>query len=221
MSGPAAPSGDLPSPEFMRTADGNRLLFLLRPAGASGAVVQMVAARSGEGTSTLARDLALIAARTPGWRVLLLDLDPPGQRQADWLRARYRPTAAGQAIVSQRMPGVSADMMVHRLGGHGLHVSELRGAWPAGAVNWTGVLSVLRASFELVLVDSPALERSFDCVMLAKDVDTSLLVVEAEATRTAVAQNLRDRILEVGGMIAGTVLNKRRFHIPAPIYERI
>ena len=214
-----APAGDLPHPELMRAADGNRLIFLLRPGGSGGALVQMIAARTGEGTSTLARDLALIAARTPGWRVLLLDLVPPGTAQADWARRLYRPAA--EAVVSQRMPGVSADMVVHRLGAHGLHVSEMRGEWPAGAISWAGVLPVLRASFEFVVIDSPPIERSFDGIMLAKDVDTNLIVIEAETTRSAVAQNLRDRILEVGGTIAGTILNKRRFHIPPAIYERL
>lgn len=215
----ATTAAGLPHPTLIRAADGNRLIFLLRPAGSGGALVQMIAARPGEGTSTLARDLALIAARTPGWRVLLLDLVPPGTGQADWLRAQYR--SGGEAIVSQRMPGVSTEMVVHRLGSQGLHVSEMRGDWPAGAVSWAGVLPVLRASFEFVVIDSPSLERSFDGIVLAKDVDTNLIVIEAENTRAAVAQNLRDRILEVGGTVAGTILNKRRFHIPAAIYERL
>jgi hypothetical protein len=57
--------------------------------------------------------------------------------------------------------------------------------------------------------------------MLAPNVDTTLLVVEAERTRSVVAQNLRDRVLDVGGAIGGVVLNKQRYYIPNFIYRRI
>jgi hypothetical protein len=57
--------------------------------------------------------------------------------------------------------------------------------------------------------------------MLAPAVDANLLVVEAERTRSAVAQNLRDRILDVGGTISGVVLNKQKFYIPGFIYRHI
>jgi Mrp family chromosome partitioning ATPase len=51
--------------------------------------------------------------------------------------------------------------------------------------------------------------------------DANLIVVEAESTRAAVAQNLRDQLMEIGAPIAGVVLNRRRFHIPRFIYRHI
>ena len=63
--------------------------------------------------------------------------------------------------------------------------------------------------------------RAYDGVMLSPEVDTNLLVVEAERTRSAVAQNLRDRVLDVGGAVAGVVLNKQRHYIPGFIYRRM
>jgi Mrp family chromosome partitioning ATPase len=205
----------LPPPQFLTASDGSRLIYALTQDTRQGVVAQLIAARSGEGTSSLVRDLSLIAARVPECRVLLLDLDPPGRKQAAQLRAST-PEAA-----TQRMPGIATEIMVHRLGDSLLHVSEMRGEPPANAQAWASVMPVLRASFSIVLVDTPALQRSFDGVMLAPYVDTTVLVVEAEATRSAVAQNLRDRILEVGGRIAGSVLNKRQFHIPTKIYARL
>jgi Mrp family chromosome partitioning ATPase len=71
------------------------------------------------------------------------------------------------------------------------------------------------------VIDSPSIDRSYDGIMLAPAVDANLLVVEAERTRSAVAQNLRDRILDVGGTISGVVLNKQKFYIPGFIYRHI
>ena len=205
----------LPTPEFLNVGDATRLIYALTPPQGDGVVAQLMSARSGEGTSSLCRDLALVAARTPDTRILLLDLDPPGRKQYVQLRARLPETT------TQRMPGLMTEMVVHRLGRTLLHVSELRGEMPSNPAAWAAVLPILRASFNLVLIDSPALQRAFDGIMLAPSIDTTVIVVEAEATRSAVAQNLRDRLQEVNGRIAGVVLNKRRFHIPERIYAHL
>jgi len=203
----------LPASEFLKPGDATRLLYAVAPPHGHGAVAQLIAARTGEGTSSLCRDLALIAARRPDWRVLLLDLDPPGRSQANRLRAGLAESA------TQPIPGMG-DVVIHRLGRSQLHVSEMLADPPVGAA-WLQALPLLRTSFNLVLIDSPPLQRAFDGVMLAPSIDTTIIVVQAEATRAAVAQNLRDRIRELNGRIAGVVLNKRRFHIPQMIYERL
>jgi succinoglycan biosynthesis transport protein ExoP len=214
----------LPRPEYMTLADGSRLLALLHLAQGECRVVQCLAARRGEGTSSVARDLALIAARRPDLRVLLLDLDPPGRHQAEVLRTTQDTLASapsGQLLPGQVEAGSAAQLAVLRFGGAGLHVSEVHGAWPGAAVIWNGAIAVMRASFDLVVVDSASLQAGFDGVMLAPQMDANLIVLEAESTRVAVAQNLRDQLLEVGAPIAGVVLNRRRFHIPGFIYSQI
>src|SRR5262249_19579384 len=79
----------------------------------------------------------------------------------------------------------------------------------------------LRQQFQLVVVDTLAASESFDPIMLSNQMDAVVLVVSAESTRAPVAQNLRDRIAEVGGPIIGVVLNRRRFHIPNFLYRRL
>ena len=49
--------------------------------------IQFVAASGGEGSSTVAREFALYAARTEGFRVWLVDLDLMGQSQAQIIAA--------------------------------------------------------------------------------------------------------------------------------------
>ncbi len=205
-----------PAPQFLDVLAGQRLIYQFCHGQSAGAIVQLIAATSGEGTSTLVRDLALIAARMTGMRVLLLDIDPPGNKQISALRDQY-------GIAGLDMTPHSAEhgaMFVHRLALGGLHVTETRRTQGTLAPAWDKMFDALRTNFELILVDGPAIDRSYDSVMLAPAVDTNLLVVEAQRTRSAVAQNLRDRVLDVGGTIGGVILNKQRFYVPGFIYRR-
>jgi Mrp family chromosome partitioning ATPase len=197
--------------------EGNCLVGVLRRERKASSIVQIVAASSGEGTSSVARDLALVAARIPGLRVLLLDLNPPGNIQFLALRHRFGVDVAG----SRPLPAGPVEGVLHRIAGANLCVSETRPVWKDGEPGWSEAFASLRNDFELVLIDSPPLERSGDAIVLALDVDTNLLVIEAERTRSAAARDLRDRILEVGGVIGGVVLNQRRCHIPDFILRHV
>jgi Mrp family chromosome partitioning ATPase len=209
----------------MAMADGARLLTLLQARPDSCKVVQCIAARSGEGASSVARDFALIAARVSNLRVLLLDLDPPGRNQAETLRARQAAMSATAPVVQllpgQVQSGSGAQLAVLKFEGAGALVSEVQGGWPGAAPIWHGAIELLRASFNLIVVDSSSLDSGFEGITLAREMDANLIVVQAESTRAAVAQNLRDQLLEVGAPIAGVVLNRRQFHIPKFIYRFI
>jgi Mrp family chromosome partitioning ATPase len=211
---------DAPGPSFLDPGEGTALVTMLRRERSTGAIVQLIAAGAGEGTSSLARDLALIAARMPAMRVLLLDLDPPGTAQLAALRSGF-----GAAIAATRsLAAAPPEMVVHQLVisrlPRDVAVSEMRRP-VSGPFAWADLFTALRKDFDLVLIDSPPLERSYDGVVLAADVDTSLLVVEAERTRAASVRNLRDRIQDMGGHVAGAVLNKRRRHVPDFLYRRL
>jgi hypothetical protein len=158
-----------------------------------------------------------VAAITSGVRVLLLDLTPPGNGQIAALRREF------DIAISASKPLIAppAEVLVHQMAFGDLHVSETFKAPAAGLSGWVSQFPALRTSFDLVLIDSPSVERSYDGIMLAPDIDTSLLVVEAERTRSAVARNLRDRITDMGGLIGGVLLNKRRLHIPGFIYRHV
>ena len=52
-------------------------------------------------------------------------------------------------------------------------------------------------------------------------VDLTLLVVDADHTRAAVARSLIEQVDAAGGQVLGAILNKRRFPIPPAIYRRL
>jgi hypothetical protein len=189
---------DAPGPSFLDPGEGTALVTMLRRDRSTGAIVQLIAAGAGEGTSSLARDLALLAALRSGF---------------------------GAAIAATRsLAAAPPEMVVHQLVisrlPRDVAVSEMRRP-VSGPFAWADLFTALRKDFDLVLIDSPPLERSYDGVVLAADVDTSLLVVEAERTRAASVRNLRDRIQDMGGHVAGAVLNKRRRHVPDFLFRRL
>ena len=51
--------------------------------------------------------------------------------------------------------------------------------------------------------------------------DATLVVVEAELTRAAVARRLVEQIDDAGGQVIGAVLNKRSFYIPRWLYRSL
>ncbi len=84
-----------------------------------------------------------------------------------------------------------------------------------------GYFEGVRKRFDLILVDSPAAIASPDGISFSRTVDGVVLVLEAEETRWPVAARVRDQIVRNGGRILGLVFNKRRYHIPNLIYERL
>ncbi len=97
-------------------------------------------------------------------------------------------------------------------------------SWPSGLVNPSRIgvrLSELRAEFDFVLMDAPALSVSSDAVILGGLSDGIVLVIASNDTRRDSARTAK-RILEDAKVsILGAVLNKRTYPIPAAIYRRL
>jgi protein-tyrosine kinase len=72
-----------------------------------------------------------------------------------------------------------------------------------------------------VLFDSPPMNSCSDAIALAGKVDGVVLVVESERTRREVALQFKDRLEKSGAHILGVVLNKRKYHIPNWVYNRL
>jgi len=207
----------LPPPRAFGVAEGSHLVHRLRLERVGCTVLQLIAARNGEGASTLARDLGLIATQAMGLRVLLLDGEVTQRKPQDQLCAQYS--------LPERMTAPVPDTVNYQsmmsFGGTAFYVGQARRALALEGPVWSSTFPDLRTRFDLIVVDAPALERSFDGVQMAPYADSSVIVVAAESTRATAVKNLRDRLREAGANIGGLVLNKRRFHVPRPLYERL
>ena len=222
------------------TAEMAGLWTALGPAPAHrGRVLQFVAAADGEGTSTVAREfarLAAVRARKPVW-LIDADLWSQGQQEAiaaepDRFGRLGQPTAAspdGSAFYGVHPPMVGKDgkpIAPHRLmtarsclGGRlwvtNFRTDVLRSGQRVEAVPEARYWDALRRHADTVIVDAPAAGRSDLALTLAPYVDASILVVAAETTEAVAPVALRDEIISVGGRIAGAVMNRATYSPPA------
>jgi len=76
-----------------------------------------------------------------------------------------------------------------------------------------------RDQFSLILIDSSPVNVSADSLAICATVNGVILVLEAEKTRSIVAQNVKKQILMREGNLLGIVYTKRKFHIPKFIHK--
>jgi len=76
----------------------------------------------------------------------------------------------------------------------------------------------LLEGYDLILLDASSLSgpESFN---MAKIVDGIIVVAQAEKTRREVLRAVRKQLEQVNAKLAGSVLNKRKFHIPSWLYR--
>ncbi len=171
------------------------------------AVLTFIAAHTGEGTSTVATAFAQ-ALHDTGKRVLLITNE---ERMSGIVEA----VQAGQDISSV----LTCDEAGFWTGTWASIPEAL--AQSAKLVEDPQFWKVLENSFDVVLIDSPPLREAHEGVAYAQASHATILVVEAERTRKQVVEHLRDTLTAAGAKIAGVVLNKRKFHIPQTVYERL
>lgn len=195
------------------------LLAAVRPLldGGRGAVVHFVAAAAGEGTSTIAREFAMLAATTGRRRTLLLDA-VRGNPQT----ARYFECDTSRGLVDGIWIGIDETDLERPITGTSLTVACLvgeRGHGVADPTTLSALYDQLRGQFELIVVDCAAMERGEYSTVLPEAADGIFLVIRAEATRPAVIAHGKALVEQAGGRFLGVVLNGRRNYIPGFLYR--
>jgi Mrp family chromosome partitioning ATPase len=211
----------------------------LGPAAAHrGRVIQIAAAGSGEGVSTVAREYARVAAvraRKPVW---LIDGDLAQQGQLEAISAeperfgrigrsaQASPDGSCFFAVSPRLtnregqPVPPSRLLTARpcLGGRlwvtRFAIEHLRSGQRAAVIPQSNYWDALRKHADTVVIDTPAGERSDMAITLAPFVDATVIVVAAESTSANEPLALRDEIEAAGGHIAGVVMNRSTWSPP-------
>ena len=223
---PDRPAALQPTPTITRTpgpiaVELTPLLSSVRPLldGTKGAVLHFVGAASGEGTSTIAREFALLAGTTGRRRTLLID----GARR-DPQTARYFECDISRGLIDGIWIGYDEADLRRQVAGTSLSVACLvgeRGNAPADAVTLSGLYEQLRDQFELIVVDCPAMESGEYSTLLPEEADGIFLVIRAEGTRPAVIAHAKALVEQAGGRFLGAVLNARQNYIPAFLYRQL
>lgn len=79
----------------------------------------------------------------------------------------------------------------------------------------------LRAGFEYVVIDAPALSQYGDAVVLGQAADGVALIIAEQDTRKESARHAVEELGKANVRVLGAVLNKRTFPIPQKIYDRL
>ncbi len=181
-------------------------------------VVMLVSAQGGEGTTTVATQLAMVLAQDTGLRVLLADVHAqrpalsldlaPGARRSIFGRGRDEKARLAAAA-------------------HAARLSVL----PLGdATRRTGVISpqsaremvdAVAGDFDWLVLDGPPVLESPQSAPLAAIADAVVVVAQAGRTKRPVLTRSVDLLRQAGARVLGTVLNRRRLEIPGFIYRRI
>ena len=173
------------------------------------AVIHVTAANHGEGTTTMAREIAAAAAASGWCKVALVDAGPP--KVAPTAPAAPRPT-----LVDYFERGEDPVLVLGRVGGASVSLGRLsRGGRNAARLDSVrGLYGFLRSNYTLIVVDCPPVIDGQQAATLASVADGTVLVVEAERTRIADVARTRETLEQLGASILGIVLNKRRRRIP-------
>jgi Mrp family chromosome partitioning ATPase len=204
--------------------------------------VEFIAARDGEGVSTVAREFAIFAANVVGRRVWLVDLDLMGQSQAETIGhapARFgdlgpaaSATPDGSIFFSVQPPLRRPDgrpwpdsryICAHAVGGAGLWVTRFRrdalgGRQGVHVTPTPDYWNALRRHADLVVVDAPAADRSQAGLTVAPFMDDVVLVVSADDGDVRGPAQLRDALAEAGARCSGLFVN--RVQVDAPAFLR-
>lgn len=204
--------------------------------GAPGAgrtrIVQLVAARRGEGVSSVARELAHYACRRGMRSVWLVDLDILAGAQYSAISSeqdrygRLGPAASaspdGSMFFTMRPPALSGDgrpvpdaryLSAHQVGDARWWVTRFRseGLRPGQNLHVLGnpaYWATLRKHVDLIIVDCPSVDRSKAALTLAKNMDQTVIVVAADEPDVRPPAALRDALTEAGAKIAGIFFNR-------------
>lgn len=187
------------------------LLFSGRT-GRSPQLIVVTSATRGEGKTALVSNLAAALAQMKQ-SVLLVDASENRKLQQvfgqssnygiwDVLEMHSEHAGLLPYITNETsLPGVSLVV----LGPAGTSVLDLLHADGLGSI-----LQQMRRSFDVVLIDAPAVEERPDARVFARLSDGVVLVVQAGQTTLEATQAVAARLQEDGSLLLGTVLNQHR-----------
>ncbi|WP_280152750.1 chain length determinant protein tyrosine kinase EpsG [Piscinibacter sp. XHJ-5] len=169
-------------------------------------VLTIVGTERGEGRSHLAANLAVVFSQL-GERTLLIDADMRMPRQHELFLLQNK---VGLSTV---LSGRSRDEAIIR-------ITDLAGLYvlPAGPIppnplellsrlNFDEFLIHVRATFDVVIIDTPALAIGEDAAMIAVRTGAALAVARTAQTRVNAFNDMVQGLMNAGVSVVGSVLN--------------
>lgn len=177
----------------------------------------------GEGKSWVASNLAVTFAQA-GKQVILIDADMRKARQYSIFGVSPRPGLANYLAENDKNAEVSdMEKYVQKTEIEGLYVISAGNVPPNPSEllitpQMQRLLDKLSSQCDIIIVDAPPCELVTDAAILSRIVDSTIVVTAHKFTKKANLQKTIKSIKNVGGRIAGVVLNK--VPIDAKKYEK-
>jgi capsular exopolysaccharide synthesis family protein len=191
----------------------------LLPEGKS-KVLMFVSSTHGEGTSTIVATFATVLASS-GESVLLVDanLRKPSLHDMFGLeRIRgFSDLLLGSVQMKDVMKGTRVGNLLVVTGG----TPSSNPAMALGPEKVYSVIHGMSTQADWVILDTPPINEFSDAMALGPEVDGTVLVVQAEKTRSEVALRAKQRLEDAHLNVLGVVLNKRKYYVPEWLYRRL
>lgn len=202
------------------------------PSTDGGRTVMFIAARSGEGVSSVATAFSLLAAEQARRPVWLIDLDLKRNHLFNSFAVGPFAEAFGgvgppYSAALKTQPFFSVDpepqeaaqslglFTAHRVGETRLMVTQfdatrLSARQSIRIKTQPAYWQAVRASTDWAVVDAPALELASAGLAIASQMDKTVIVVKADDTSPNDVETVRREIEAHGGRVAGIVLNREK-----------
>ncbi len=186
-------------------------IFQLRRDAHRGLAIAMTSPARRTGTSHLVTTLSQELGRHPDHRILRVDLTTLARtaESIDEVMHRIRPTANSTIF---EIPGEASMPQL---------APQAVDLWHASVQFRRECIDQLRAEFQYILFDCPALRESGDALGIAPLVDGLLLIIEADRTTKADIFQAERQIETAGGHLYGSILNKRKYLVPSWARRRL
>lgn len=185
----------------------------------------IASAQAGEGKTTVARNLALAAAKV-GSRVLLIECDFRRPSLARQLGTHETPGISDVLLEGMPLEDAVQTVEAAETGGQ-LDVLVAGGVLPPDPSHLIGrhqmgaLLFRARATYDFVLIDAPPLAVVSDAFPLLREVDGVVVVGRVGRSRSDVATRLRDTLASANAPLIGVIANGYRRRAGAPYgYDR-
>lgn len=196
-----------------------KIAFLARYADSNLKSLLLVATDPGHGTSTSAYYLACALAKDPSIRVLLIDANiNRGSRRHAFSES---PFSRSGMIAREDYPIIPTQSETQNLQFARSLATDRHSLPLLQSAGLTRFLADAKQQFHYVIIDAPPIQKSPESLWLCAQVDGVILVVESERTRKKLAAWTKRRIEAVGGKLIGVVLNKKKYHVPTWLYNRL
>lgn len=183
-------------------------------------IVHFTSAYNKEGAALIALQTALNISSYKQCKTLLVEvLDKDAA-------ARYGVSAAldEYSLNTQRYTKTDAQPMAQFDGSQCFYIAlscpdQETARWRADRGMIKDLLAWAQDEYDQVIVYSQNAAANNNATRVSPMVKGTVLIIEAERVRNPVAKKLKGKILEQGGDIIGSVMNKRRYFIPGWLYQ--